>query len=177
VNEDKYQTRNEKSLIWVSNGLWIISRFIYIERKLHSQTAREKNISQPTGFFRNLEFFGFFGFTFFTSYLSLSFFCVSKYQFLSFFHSVRSSGGYEGIRVGFLELGKDVGDTRNIFAMNSINISVHWTRIRERWTWSKKFEKIWRKKMCSGHFSWKICNTLGATWLESDQVVFKLRLK
>ena len=28
-NENMYQTRNEKSLVWISNGLWIVSRFIY----------------------------------------------------------------------------------------------------------------------------------------------------
>ena len=120
----------------------------YISRRQNRNLRR-----QPTGFFRHLEFFGFFGFTFFASYLSLSFFCISEYRFLSFFHSVRSSGRYEGICIGFLELGKDVCDTRNIFVINSVNISVHWTRIRKRWTWGKKFEEIWRKKMCSGHFS------------------------
>jgi len=30
--ENEYQTRNEESFIWVSNGLWIISRFIYREK-------------------------------------------------------------------------------------------------------------------------------------------------
>ena len=115
------------------------------KEKVTSSKQQDRNISQPTGFFRNLEFFGFFGFSFFTSYLSLSFFCVSKHGFLSFFHSIRSSSRYEGIRVGFLELNKNTGDTRNIFVENSVNISVYWTRIRERWTRSKKLEEIWWK--------------------------------
>jgi hypothetical protein len=62
--------------------------------------------------------------------------------FLSFFHSVRGSGRYEGICIGFLELEKDVGDTGNFFVENSVNISVDWTGIRERRTWSKKFEEM-----------------------------------
>jgi hypothetical protein len=137
---------------------------VYLWRESYSSERQNRDISGLTGFFRNLEFFGFFGFAFFTSYLSLSFFCVSEYGFLSFFHSVRSSGRYEGICVGFLELDKDVSDPRNIFIKNSVNISVDWTRIRERRPWSKKFEEIWRKKMCSGHFGWRMELEDGRYW-------------
>ena len=175
IDEDKYQTRNEKGFVWISNGLWIISRFIYRE-KVRSPERQDEIIGQLTGFLCNLEFFSFFCFTFLTSYLSLSFFCVSKYRFLPFFHSVGSSGCYEGIRIGFLELGKDVGDTRNIFVVNSVNISIDWTRIWQRWARSKKFEEIWWKKMCSGHLSWKICCKQG--WALQDRWpvnIFKLR--
>lgn len=134
-------------------------QWVYLKSKSQCLKRQDRNPSELTGFFCNLEFFGLFGFALFTSYLSLSFFCVSKHGFLSFLHGVRSSGRYERVRVGFLELDKDVGDTGNIFVINSVDISVYRTRIRKRGTRSKKFEEIWGKKVCSGHLGWKILST------------------
>ncbi|KAF8962687.1 UbiA prenyltransferase family-domain-containing protein [Flammula alnicola] len=66
---------------------------------------------------------------------------MSVYWFFPLFHSIGCSSNDQGIRVGFLQPSEDVGDTRDVFSANAVNISIHWTRIRQLRTWGEEFEK------------------------------------